>query len=83
MRSPSAKLDRLEAEWFRAKRVLDIGSHDGSLDLLLAARFAPRLLVGVEIDHRLATKAVKKMQDCINNEDCRDMIKEEFKKQDA
>lgn len=80
MKSPRAKLDHLEAEWFRGKRVLDIGSHDGSLDLLLAARFTPRLLIGVEIDHRLATKAVKKMQDCINNEECMAMIKEELKK---
>ena len=60
--------------------MLDIGSHDGSLDLLLATRFTPRLLIGVEIDHRLATKAVKNMQDFINKEECMDLIQAELKK---
>jgi 7SK snRNA methylphosphate capping enzyme len=72
--STAAKLDHFEAEWFKGKKVLDIGSHDGTLDLLLAARFTPRLLIGVEIDHRLATKAVKNMQDFINKEECMDLI---------
>lgn len=76
----SSKIDCFEAEWFRGKRVLDIGSHDGLLDLLLVARFAPKLLIGVEADPRLCSKAVKNMQDCINREECMDIIKRELKK---
>lgn len=75
-----SKLEKMDPEWFRGKRVLDIGSHDGSMDLVLAARFGPKLLIGVEIDHKLATKAMKNMHECINNSEAMSMIHSELQK---
>lgn len=72
--SAQARLAQMEAPWFQGKRVLDIGSHDGALDLMLAARFGPKLLIGVDIDHKLTNKAMKNMHECINNSETMALI---------
>ena len=35
----TAKMEKLNPEWFKGKRVLDIGSHDGAFDLVMAAKW--------------------------------------------
>ena len=76
----TSKLSQMEPEWFRGKRVLDIGSHEGAFDLALAARFGPKLLIGVEIDHKLTSKSMKNMHECINNSETMALIHSELKK---
>jgi len=78
----ASKLSQMEPEWFRGKRILDIGSHEGAFDLALAARFGPKLLIGVEIDHKLTNKAMKHMHECINNSEVMALIHAELKKND-
>lgn len=68
----------MDSDWFQNKRVLDIGCHDGAMDLVLAARFAPKMLIGVDIDHKLSSKAMKNMHDCINNSECMSIIAKEL-----
>ena len=76
----TSKLSQMEPEWFRGKRILDIGSHEGAFDLALAARFGPKLLIGVEIDHKLTSKSMKNMHECINNSETMALIHAELKK---
>jgi 7SK snRNA methylphosphate capping enzyme len=76
----TSKLSQMEPEWFRGKRILDIGSHEGAFDLALAARFGPKLLIGVEIDHKLTSKSMKNMHECINNSETMALIHSELKK---
>jgi|DEB0MinimDraft_12_1074336.scaffolds.fasta_scaffold48101_3 predicted nicotinamide N-methyase len=53
-----AKSNVMKPEWFKDKRVLDIGSFDGVLDIVISSKFAPKLLVGIDIDHHLTAKAM-------------------------
>lgn len=64
----------MDSTWFKDKRVLDIGCHDGRMDLVLAARYSPKLLIGVDIDHKMSSKAMKNMHDCINNSESMSII---------
>lgn len=63
-----AKSNVMKPEWFKDKRVLDIGSFDGVLDIVISSKFAPKLLVGIDIDHHLTAKAMQSLHDSINNE---------------
>ena len=67
--SATSKLNLMDDSWFVNKRVLDIGCHDGSMDLILAARYSPSLLIGTDIDHKLTSKAMKNMHGAINNQE--------------
>ena len=71
----------MEDQWFVDKRVLDIGCNDGSMDLILAARYSPSLLIGSDIDHKLTSKALKNMHAAINNQEQMALISQEMKKQ--
>lgn len=73
-------IDVLDAQWFQNKKVMDIGCHDGSLDILIAARYQPELLIGVDIDHNLTAKAFRNMQDCINTSESMDLLNRELLK---
>lgn len=57
----------MKSEWFRDKKVLDVGCNNGAVDLILAARFMPKLIIGIDIDPKLVASAIKKMQDVIND----------------
>ena len=48
----------LEKEFFLNKSVLDIGCNDGSLTILLAIKFFPKKIIGIDIDYRLINKAI-------------------------
>ncbi|XP_017295832.1 7SK snRNA methylphosphate capping enzyme [Kryptolebias marmoratus] len=51
------RLRLLEADWFRDKRVLDIGCGAGHMTLALALRFNPAHILGVELDEQLVHAA--------------------------
>lgn len=70
----------MESEWFRGKRILDIGSHEGMFDLALAARFGPKSIVGVDIDHKQTHKSLKNLHDSINNSENMSLIDSELLK---
>ena len=72
-------MEKLNGDWFHGKNVMDVGCGDGSLSLLIAARFNPKQLIGVDIDHRLCTKALKNMHDCINQVDSLELIADHLK----
>lgn len=51
------RLRCLDADWFRDKKVLDIGSGTGHVALAIARRFEPAHILGVEIDEQLVRAA--------------------------
>ncbi|KAF9185754.1 hypothetical protein BGZ51_002097 [Haplosporangium sp. Z 767] len=51
------RLEFLEQEWFRDKRVLDIGCNSALLTVFIALHFKPRRIQGVDIDPSLIGKA--------------------------
>ncbi|XP_059210897.1 7SK snRNA methylphosphate capping enzyme-like [Centropristis striata] len=51
------RLCLLEADWFRDKKVLDVGCAAGHLTIAVARRFSPAHILGVELDHRLVHAA--------------------------
>jgi 7SK snRNA methylphosphate capping enzyme len=56
------RLNILKAEWFKDKRCLDIGCNDGTLTLMIAVSYEPKLIEGIDIDYRLIKTAVKNMK---------------------
>jgi ribosomal protein L11 methylase PrmA len=73
------RLSKFDPKWFSAKTVLDIGCGDGSLALLIAAKFTPKQIIGVDIDHRLTAKALSNIHDCINNTESIEFISNQIK----
>ncbi|KAL7646824.1 UNVERIFIED_CONTAM: hypothetical protein RMT77_002080 [Armadillidium vulgare] len=53
------RLKCLDKEWFRGKEVLDIGCNIGHITLTVARDFAPRRIVGIDIDKKLVNIAQK------------------------
>ncbi|XP_075891352.1 7SK snRNA methylphosphate capping enzyme-like [Nelusetta ayraudi] len=51
------RLSFLDADWFRDKKVLDIGSGTGHVALAIARRFEPTHILGVELDEQLVRAA--------------------------
>lgn len=51
------RLRLLDADWFRDKKVLDIGSGTGHVALAIARSFEPAHILGVEIDEQLVHAA--------------------------
>ena len=64
--SKLALFSDLNCSCFTDRKVLDIGSHDGAFDLVMAIECNPKLVIGVDIDHKLTSKAMKNMHDCFN-----------------
>lgn len=56
-----ARLQQLQDIWLRDKRILDIGSNTGVIDILLAVRYQPKLIIGVDIDHNMVKQAIDNM----------------------
>ncbi|XP_068443299.1 7SK snRNA methylphosphate capping enzyme-like [Clinocottus analis] len=76
------RLRLLRADWFRDKRVLDVGSGAGHLTLAVARRFDPAHILGVELDHRLVHAAKQNVRhflshDLVVEERSREKKKEE------
>jgi tRNA1(Val) A37 N6-methylase TrmN6 len=51
----------------RDKKILDIGCNNGIVDLLLAVKHQPNLIIGIDIDHRMIKSAIDNMQKVIND----------------
>lgn len=51
------RLRLLEADWFRGKRVLDVGCGTGHVTLAIARWFGPTHILGLELDGRLVRAA--------------------------
>lgn len=51
----------LDSVMFANKTVLDIGCNDGTVTLLIAMKFFPKLIRGIDIDYTLINKAVENM----------------------
>ena len=47
--------------------MLDIGCSTGLLDLLMAVKHQPKLIIAVDIDHQLIKTAIDNMQKLIND----------------
>ena len=56
-----SRLALLSRDYFEGKDVLDIGSNDGTLSILLAINYNPKHILGVEIDHKLVNRAVESL----------------------
>lgn len=67
------RLALLEADWFRGKRVLDIGCGAGHVTLFIARSFDPAHILGVELDTRLVHAANQNIRHFLSH----DLVKEE------
>ena len=61
------RIKQIPNAWLHNKKVLDIGCSSGLLDLLMAIRHQPKLIIAVDIDHRLIKSAIDNMQKLIND----------------
>lgn len=73
-----ARINKLKLEWFKDKKVLDIGCSNGIVDLLIAAKFEPKLIIGIDIDHRMIKNSIKNMQNVINDQEQMEIIYNEL-----
>ncbi|CDW72845.1 7sk snrna methylphosphate capping enzyme [Stylonychia lemnae] len=68
------RLSHFKDEWLRDKKVLDIGCGDGLVDILVAVNYEPKLIIGIDIDHRQTKKAITNMQKTINDQEQLDAL---------
>ena len=61
------RLDLLKPEWFTDKKVLDIGCADGTFTLTITLSYSPKLLIGVDIDNKLISRAIKSIHKVTND----------------
>ena len=57
-RFQDSRLQILNKDYFLNKDCLDIGCNDGSLTIMLAIKYFPKNILGVDIDFRLVNKAI-------------------------
>ena len=55
------RLALLQRAWFEGRRVLDIGCNSGVITFAMAEHFAPRSILGVDIDGHLVSRALKRL----------------------
>ncbi|XP_048372923.1 7SK snRNA methylphosphate capping enzyme [Sphaerodactylus townsendi] len=70
-RNPDCEDSRLRAmrpEWFQGKEVLDVGCNVGHLTLTVAKKWAPRRMVGVDIDGALIHSARQNIRHYLSEE---------------
>ena len=67
-------------DWFRDRRVLDIGCGDGILDLLITTKFSPKILIGIDIDQKMINKAIKNLQKITNDAEQTELVYQQLKK---
>lgn len=51
----------LDSLYFENRNVLDIGCNDGTITLLIALKYFPKLIRGIDIDYTLINKAVENL----------------------
>ena len=64
----------MQSAWLKDKKVLDIGCNQGIVDLLIAVRHQPKLIIGVDIDHRMVKSAIDNMQKVINDQEQMELL---------
>ena len=57
---PRIKL--LNKDYFLNKDCLDIGCNDGTLSIMIAIKYFPKSMIGVDIDYRLINKAIHNLR---------------------
>lgn len=62
------RLRLLEADWFRDKKVLDVGCGAGHMMLAVARRFDPAHILGVELDKRLVHAAKQNVRHFLSHD---------------
>lgn len=62
------RLRLLEADWFRDKKVLDVGCGAGHVTLAVARRFNPSHILGVELDERLVHAAKQNIRHFLSHD---------------
>lgn len=62
------RLRLLEADWFRDKRVLDVGCGTGHMTLAIARRFDPAHILGVELDEGLVHAAKQNIRHFLSHD---------------
>lgn len=62
------RLRLLEADWFRDKKVLDVGCGAGHITLAVARRFDPAHILGVELDKRLIHAAKQNIRHFLSHD---------------
>ncbi|XP_049617145.1 7SK snRNA methylphosphate capping enzyme [Syngnathus scovelli] len=70
------RLRLLQADWFRDKKVLDVGCGAGHLTLTVARAFNPAHILGVELDGRLVHAAKQNIRHFLSH----DLVEEERKR---
>ncbi|KAI3375947.1 hypothetical protein L3Q82_016368, partial [Scortum barcoo] len=73
------RLRLLEADWFRDKKVLDVGCGAGHMTLAVAQRFDPAHILGVELDKRLVHAARQNIRHFLSH----DMVVEERRRRET
>lgn len=62
------RLRLLEADWFRNKKVLDVGCGAGHVTLAVARRYNPSHILGVELDERLVHAAKQNIRHFLSHD---------------
>lgn len=62
------RLRLLEADWFRDKKVLDVGCGTGHMTLAIARKFDPAHILGVELDERLVHAAKQNIRHFLSHD---------------
>ncbi|KAM8900333.1 7SK snRNA methylphosphate capping enzyme [Spinachia spinachia] len=62
------RLRLLEADWFRDKKVLDVGCGAGHLTLAIARRFDPAHILGLDLDRRLVHAAKQNIRHFLSHD---------------
>lgn len=60
-RASDPRLQLLQGAWFEGRSVLDIGCNSGLITFALAEQFAPRSILGVDIDGNLIRRAQNRL----------------------
>ena len=61
-RFQDSRLHILKKDYFLNKDCLDIGCNDGSLTIMLAIKYFPKSMLGIDIDFKLINKAIDNLQ---------------------
>jgi SAM-dependent methyltransferase len=61
------RLAILPSSYFTNKKVLDIGCNDGTFTLALTLEFDPSLIIGIDIDNKLISRAIKNVHKVTND----------------
>jgi 7SK snRNA methylphosphate capping enzyme len=64
----------LKPEWLINKKILDVGCNNGTMDLIIAVKYHPKMIIGIDIDHKMIKNAITNMQKAINDSEQTDLL---------